>query len=164
MSSQESKKRPSATSAGKPSGKRSKFDPKNIAAPPAKIKLEGEAGKRRSVRQIQSTASAASSKQGMGDAASSSSSSPVASSSRDPGNKTIISDDSSCDEVFECALQVNAAQAVEMAESGRQKRRANEALLKEVRKLYKYPGHFHTKWHSIVTPCIILHYASRAIL
>jgi hypothetical protein len=44
-----------------------------------------------------------------------------------------LSEDSSCDEVFECALQVNPAQAVEMAESRRQKKRANEALLKEVR-------------------------------
>ena len=120
----ESKKRPSSSGA-KSAQKRSKCDPKNIAAPPTKVKLEGAGANRRSVRQPSSAATASSAEDTL---------LASTSSATDPGNKTIISvsGDSSCDEVFECALQVNPAQAVEMAESRRQKRRANEALLKEV--------------------------------
>jgi hypothetical protein len=130
MSSQENKKRPSTTSGGKPSGKRSKFDPKNIATPPAKVKLEGAAAKRRSARVIPSSASSAS----LAD----DTLLPSTSSVPDPGNKTIITDGSDSDEVFECALQVNAAQAKDMATTAKQKRRANEALLKEVRHTYTH--------------------------
>jgi hypothetical protein len=78
---------------------------------------------RRSVKQIPSEASTSKT---------SAASSVSVASSKGPGNKTIITDDSEVDEVFECALEVNAKEAVGMAASARQKKRANEALLKEV--------------------------------
>ena len=118
MASRDSKKRPSTTAAGA-AEKRSKFDPRNIAAPPSKANMG-----RRSVKQIPSEASTSKT---------SAASSVSIASSKGPGNKTIITtDDSEVDEVFECALEVNAKEAVGMAASARQKKRANEALLKEV--------------------------------
>jgi hypothetical protein len=119
MSSQESKKRPS-TSAAKSVQKRSKFDPRNISAPPSKVKVEG---KRRSAKALVPSESSASSMNPIPS---------VSSSAGDPGNKTIITESSDSDEVFECALAVNATEAVAMAASDKQKRRANKALLREV--------------------------------
>ena len=122
MSSQENKKRPSTTEApGKP-GKKSRFDPRNIAAPPATVKVEGA---RRSTRQIPSSSSSSSS-------VSSKTVKPSSSASSGPGNKTVADDSSSDDEVFECALVVNPSQAVEMASSKNQKKRATAALIQEV--------------------------------
>ena len=121
MSSQENKKRPSTSAAAnKPSGKRSKYDPRNISAPPT-VKTEGV---RRSTRQPVPSASSSSS--------ASSTKSKAAASSPGPGNRTVV-DSSSSDEVFECALEVAPAQAVEMAATAKQHRRATAALLKEVR-------------------------------
>ena len=108
MASRDSKKRPSTTEAGG-AEKRSKFDPRNIAAPPAPARANMA---RRSVKQIPSEASASTAK-----------SSVASSSSAGPGNKTIITtDESEVDEVFECALEVNAKEAVGMAASARQKK------------------------------------------
>ena len=121
MSSQENKKRPSTSAAAnKPAGKRSKYDPRNISAPPATVKTEGA---RRSARQLVPSASSSSS--------SSSTKSKLA-SSPGPGNRTVV-DSSSSDEVFECALEVAPSQAMEMATTAKQQRRATAALLKEVR-------------------------------
>ena len=125
MAARDSKKRPSNTEAGA-AEKRSKFDPRNIAAPPSKSKAESG---RRSVMQIPSEASTSTARV---------SSARSQASSVGPGNKTIITDGSDSDEVFECALQVNAAQAKDMATTAKQKRRANEALLKEVRHTYTF--------------------------
>ena len=119
MSSQESKKRPS-TSAAKSAQKRSKFDPRNIAAPPVTVKTEG---KRRSTKAPVPSESSASSANPLPS---------TSSSAGDPGNKTIITESRDSDEVFECALEFNATEAMAMATSDKQKRRANKALLKEV--------------------------------
>ena len=116
----ESKKRPSSSGA-KSAQKRSKYDPQNIAAAPPKVKVEG---KRRSVKApVLSGSSSASSRNILPS---------VPSSAGDPGNKTIFTNGSDSDEVFECALEVNATEAVAMAATDKQKRRANNALLKEV--------------------------------
>ena len=122
MSSQD-KKRPSTSEAANRPGKKSKFDPRNIAAPPPKVKVEGA---RRSTRQIPSVTSSVSSTQTLASSLA---------SSQGPGNKTVADESSSSDKVFECTLVVNPTQAAEMATSKNQKKRATAALMSEVRHL-----------------------------
>ena len=62
----------------------------------------------------------------------------MSSAGRNPGNRTVADDSSSSDEVFECALEVDAKQAAEMATTAKQKRRATAALLKEVRNNFRF--------------------------